>query len=122
MTHNCGKRGRKSGRVITDRSGETLMEVLVAILVSLLSVMVFAVSVVKASRMIRDSREALRDYYNGNNAIVSGTQPAADGEVTVIFDGIRVSVPVQYYTNTESAGTPVVCYHPADDSANGNGG
>lgn len=120
MKRNC--LSRKSGCRIKDRSGETLIEVLAAVLVSLLAVLVLSVSIVKAARMIRDSRDALREYYDSNNAIVLGAEPNASGAVTVTIDGVAVSVPVQYFENARAAGYPVVSYHPADDPQAGNGG
>lgn len=64
-------------------SGETIVEVLAAMLVVTLASVLFATMVMTSYRIIRQSASAYEEYMNAHNEIESESGEAADAQVTI---------------------------------------
>ena len=93
--------------------GETLTEVLVAILVSGLAILLLAMAIASAASTNMKSRSAFDAYYSNNNDIVA-FNGSSGGDATVklsmaITESSGDSVPVKYKDVTEGS-VVVVAY------------
>ena len=93
---------------IKDRRGETIAEVLVALLVSSLGIVTLAAMINSSASLVRKSRDGMAAYAEGENAVVKQSAASGSGTVTIIGEGnaaIRLTggdgteITVQYYEN-----------------------
>jgi hypothetical protein len=99
----------KLKKKLNSRSGESLTETLVALLISALALVMLAGAITASMRVITRSREKLDEYYNANESVVAGgTQP---GKVSISVAGIQSKdYDVYFSTNDEFSNTPVISY------------
>ena len=108
-------------RRLKSRRGESITEVLAALLVSTIGVALLTVMIGSSSRMISTSRDKIDDYVGASNLLAQkGTDN--DGEGTVVVrntsgDAISLSddvptreITVAYYTNSELGEQSVTAY------------
>lgn len=90
------------------RRGESISEVLVALLVSALAILMLASMTSASTKLIRDSQSRIDAFVLAENALVdqSGEGEAADVGLTRGLCDNDMSIPVRYYVNT--AGTETV--------------
>lgn len=102
---------------LQSQAGETLVETLVAILISALSLVLLASAITSSSNMIRTSNDKLDKYYTENNRLVQ--RSASDGDVgitlTVSADGDSVTrnyadKSPKLYKNSEAGPVEVIAY------------
>ena len=92
MKHRIGKK-------LKSRSGESIGEVLVAVLISALALALLAGMVVSASRIVTQSKQALGRYVAAENALTMQSGEGTSGQVTITDStGAADSVAVLYYT------------------------
>ena len=95
--------------------GESITEVLVAIVVSGLAILMLATVIAAAMNVNKTSQRAMNDYYEANNSVVSGGV-ATTGTVSLTAGGSPVSlgndsgIEVSCHVGEQADGTPVVSY------------
>lgn len=98
--------------------GESLTEVLAAIVVSGLAILMLATVIAAAANTNRQSSEQMDKYYKASNELVANVASGLSGTVTLNdIDGNTVrleeaesSVPVEYTVNEEVGQVPIVSY------------
>lgn len=92
----------KCRRRLKNRGGETITEVLVALLISALALTMLAAMIAAATRMVDQSRKSLDDYYKAENnlAALSGA-PSGTGRATL--SGEETGWDVTYYSDGNGA-------------------
>lgn len=104
----------KTLRKLNSNRGETLVEVLVAVLISALALVMFAAMISTATRLTVQSKNTLKVYYS-NNAILESkiSSSGEDATITVSTSGtgtnLTDTIPVKVYTNIFSK-TEVIAY------------
>ena len=95
--------------------GETLGEVLVALLVAALAITMLAGAIGVSTRLVQKSKVVMNDYYLSNNDLSGGSGTSSNGSVsfgsTKLVASIKDStrVPVKITTNVQYES--VVSYH-----------
>ena len=127
MNKGCKNRignGSPVARRLRSRSGESLTEVLVAVLISAVALVMLAMMVATASRLIQSSQKNMEEYRNSNQALANqgdttnvGTVRFQDGNGTGVEIAHGVGeVSVYYYENSEAFGNnEIVSYRPVKD-------
>ena len=106
---------------LNSRKGESIGEVLVALLISALALVMLASMITASTRMIQSSRDKLNEYYLANNTLTdrpetgsgSGTVTIKEGGAVVKLDvgSTDGTISVKYYKNDKApANTQVVSY------------
>lgn len=96
---------------LRSQRGESLGEVLVALLVAALAITILAGAIVTAGRIITQSREAMGEYYASNNELSAHSGTPTGGKVTFsekLVDGTNEAT-VNFYVNRKY--DEVVSYH-----------
>ena len=120
----AGRRESLTGRAaqavkrLKQNTGETIAELLVAVVISTLGLMLLAGMINAASAMIRSGQETEERYAAGENALADRTGAVVGtGSVTIAYNSVSVSIasgvesiPVSYYANDAMDGSPVVAY------------
>lgn len=92
----------KCRRRLKNRGGETITEVLVALLISALALTMLAAMVASASRMVDASRDSLDAYYKAENGLAASSgAPSGTGRATL--SGEETGWDVTYYSNGNGA-------------------
>ena len=107
---------------LNKNKGETISEVLVALLISSLALVMLASMISATSKMIIKSKEKMTYYYEANNALESMTLPEENPKATKVNDfaivietadtSLKVEVPkakLTCYANTQLV-KPVYAY------------
>ncbi|MBQ7614287.1 MAG: hypothetical protein IJU77_04525 [Butyrivibrio sp.] len=102
----------KLKKKLNSRSGETLSETLIALLISALALVMLAGAITAAMGSITRSRVKMKDYYDKSEAAITGG--ASTGSAT-IADGAGAgltskSYTITYYENSEFGSIPVISY------------
>ena len=105
---------------LKSKKGESISEVLIALLVSALAIVLLAGMINASSEMIRNSKEKIDQYVKAENGIVEQNEDGPDtGSVTVRVNGQAAKlsddapdagIQVEYYTNSESGRNAVRSY------------
>lgn len=118
----CGK--------LRARLGETITEVLVALLVLALGLLLLAGMLSAAGRIVTDSKGIFEDYAAAENILAAQSSSESSekvdisvGNITVhkssdtlrLTDSSGTSLPVTYYENTVLTNKPVISYGPDTD-------
>lgn len=96
--------------------GETITEVLVAIVISGLAILMLATAIASAVNVNNASRDAMNRYYAANNNAVLGDTATASGTVSVTMNGgsislgNKASIPVTFRIGQQVNDTLVVAY------------
>ena len=94
-----------------NRSGETIAETLVALLISALALTMLAASISAASHMVTLSKEKLEKYYNANNLIIKmeGTT-VSDAETQEIIYGPSTNIDIKSNDNKLTISKNAILY------------
>ena len=98
------------------RSGESIAETLIALLVSSIGLLMLAGMLNGSTMMIVRSRKTVGSYYTGNNQLeMKGGDPS--GTVNMVFKDEEGKIreeafPVVYYVNRTVGKRPVISYRP----------
>ncbi len=105
---------------LRSRSGESIGETLVALLISTMGIMLLAGMITASTRMVIQSRDAFDDYYAVNNAVAKHDAEAINsyfesGSVTITIkdssNKTLLTVPdITYYKDTKLGRSPVISY------------
>ena len=91
--------------------GETITEVLAAIVIGGLAILLLATAISSAVNMNIRSREAMDRYYVANNSIAEvAAASGATGTVTISGSDFSETHDVGYAVNDQADGTPIVSY------------
>lgn len=106
---------RKISKKLRSRSGESIAETLVALLISSLALIMLAEAMSASSGVITKSRNQLKAYNQGEEAMVHASGTANPGEIRITTEpsDTTLNIPsysVNYYTNSVFGKTPVVEY------------
>lgn len=97
---------------IKSRSGETIAEVLVALLISALGIVLLAGMINSSTSMVTGSKDKIRSYVSADNELVDPSGAGTDGEVVLdvkLHDDCPLSIEVTCYEN-EVANEKVISY------------
>ena len=105
---------KKFKKKLNNRSGESISETLVALLISALALVMLAGAITSASRVIIKSRDKLDQYYDNIDASLSSA--GTGGETATIVGGEGSAVQskdyeITYYQNDEFGNVPVIIYN-----------
>jgi hypothetical protein len=100
-------------------AGESLAEVLIALLIAALSMAMLATAISSTAKIVTQSKATMADYYNQNNELDAAATGGA--AITIEFDGVRLTdsedvdgesqtFSVLAFQNTKSSKVPVVSY------------
>ncbi len=93
--------------------GETLGEVLVALLVAALAITMLAGAIGVSTRLVQHSKEVMDDYYRSNSNISDGSGTVSEGTIsfgaTKLIDN-HYDIPVKFFTNETFETDKVVAY------------
>ena len=108
---------------LNSQDGESIGEVLVALLISSLALVMLASMITATTRIVTRSKKWTNNYVSASNVLIDqgssnpGTGAVSlkvkvDGVDTVIklVDDANKSIPVYYYTNSTISSTPVTVY------------
>ena len=101
-------------RKLRSRSGESLTETLVALLISCLALLMLAGAVSAATRVVLRSRDRMTEYYAADGALA--VRAGARGTLSVSLSDTSDSaldledIPADYYENDAFARHPVIAY------------
>ena len=106
------------------RRGETITEVLVALLISALGLVLLAGMIGTATRLITDSRAQTEAYIEAENALAAqsgsgkaGTVGFSLGSTPIrLADGEAAAVPVAFFTNGGQGDKAILSYKVRDDA------
>ncbi|MBQ9544901.1 MAG: hypothetical protein IJV00_07230 [Clostridia bacterium] len=103
------KRTPKILKKLKDVRGESLSEILIALLVSSLAIVLLAGMINASSTMISNSREKVADYVSADRSVVeqngsseTGTVSIKEGSETITLTDGAGSITVVYYSNSEN--------------------
>lgn len=87
------------------RRGESIVEVLIALLVGALAILMLASMTTAATNAIKSSQSKIDEYAHEENRLAEQMDDEEDGEIDVeltreLFGGGEARIPVQYYVNT----------------------
>lgn len=95
---------------LRSRAGESIGEVLVALLISVLGLMLLAGMIAASTRMVQRNRESMNAYIDGGNKLAEQSAQDGSGTVTLNYGGSASStVNVSYYKTTVN-GKTVISY------------
>lgn len=105
------------------RAGESLAEVLVALLISTLGILLLGTMIQSARKMIVTSRSSYQDYIEAENALEAHSGVGNEGVIRVYMDGKTVKLTdesrydtrVVSHSNAASGGRTVVSYRVKSD-------
>lgn len=106
---------------LKSRAGESIAEVLVALLISSLALMMLAGLVSASARIVERSEGVVENYVSASNALVQHSGDGDGGTVTFKADGVPVNltnddadaaktIPVKYFKNTVLGNNTVTSY------------
>ncbi len=98
-------------RKLKSKRGETLVEVLVAVLISALALWMFAGMISTSMRLTNESKNKLDDYYKANASLEQ--KESSDKKTSISMDGLAPVTEIIYYENRELSSTPVIAYKQA---------
>ena len=112
------KRLHTLGAKLKSRAGDSLAEVLIALLISALAIVMLANMIVVSTTMVNRSKDYFDTYYKANNVLsahgggdATGTVSLKNGENSVYLVGNTSDTAITYHVNTSAPdGTPVISY------------
>ncbi|MBP5156060.1 MAG: hypothetical protein J6252_05705 [Clostridia bacterium] len=99
---------KKAAARMKSKRGETIAEVLAALLVSSLAIVTLAVMISSASSLVNKSRDGMKAYVAGENTVVGQNGSGTAGSVTVrgsgseiirLTDDVETTIRIEYYEN-----------------------
>lgn len=100
-------------------SGESLIESLVAVLISALSITFLVTAIVSSTKITAQSRKAMDEYYSANDEVIIQSGEGTDGTMALTSSGYYVKITpeqendrirVRFYTNDRLRDVKVTSY------------
>ena len=107
---------RKAASKIKERTGDSIAEVLVALLISALGLVMLASSINVSSNLVTKSRASMESYYSYENMLEEKAASDKTGKISVITEGnlpLTESLKeysVRFYINNAAPKLPVISY------------
>ena len=101
---------RRIRKKLHSRSGETIAETLIALLISALALVMLAGAISAGTRIILQSENTIQAYYQENNKLATPAGSTANIEISIKLADETDVIPVQYGTNSTFGSKPVVAY------------
>lgn len=107
---------KKMVNKLRSRSGETLAETLISLLIAALALVMLAGAISASAKVITTSRQKLSTYYSENEkpgGVVSMSGSATKGSINITTSGttgVSQSVAIEYFRNDVFSQTPVIAY------------
>ena len=96
---------------IKNNKGDSIAEVLVALLISSVALVMLASMISSSSSLTEKSKNLMRTYYDSSVAITERSGSSVAGSVNIKENGSVVGTyNVTYYINDDISGDPVVTY------------
>lgn len=99
---------------LKNNSGETIGEVLVALLISGLALLMLAGAITTSSDLVTRSSRKQEEYYAKNEALLTDTGGTSGRQLTMILRGVGISNQkyenINYNINDEIGNIPIVAY------------
>lgn len=105
---------------LQSRAGETLAEVLIALLVSTLALMILAGMISSTTNVVKASKQKMDEYYAENRKL-EDFSGGGSATVTITIGTHAVEVPVVYEQNDKMGNRIVTAYRYAEPAAGGSG-
>lgn len=97
---------------IKSRNGESITEVLVALLISMLGLVLLATMITSSAKLITQSRDAMSGYVEKGNALAAGSGSSiSSGKISISLNENSYTTSVSYFINDTFSKTPVVAYY-----------
>ena len=84
---------RKAGDRLRGQNGDSIAEVLIALLISSLALVMLASMISSATRMITGSKSKLNEYYEAANAVSTFTETTEGGSSNKASSNVVISFP-----------------------------
>ena len=109
---------------LRSRAGESIAEVLIALLISALALTILASMITASKNALERSKKKMDDYNSKNARLVNQSNNDGSGSVNIKingaggvssiwdFTGKNATASVYYYVNPEFSSNPVVAYAP----------
>ena len=97
-------------RKLNDKSGESIIETLAAILICTLSIGMLVMMVTTSTKLIKESEDRMAQYKKDLNDMISGDADAKDGYVTITMNGTAYQVPADFYRCDGIGGSSIVLF------------
>ena len=103
---------------IHSRSGESIAETLIALLISCLALLMLASMITSSARLVTKSRNLMETYYSNNN-VLENHEGTGAGSLTVTIkpkndnqssSQLQKSFTAKYYKNDTVSSKPVISY------------
>ena len=109
---------------LSGQGGETIVETLIALLISALALMMLAGAVNAGMRLVENSRAHMETYYQENNSLAARAAGSASGSLTVSVTDLLpktgdADITVNYWVNDHFSKTPVVAYQQSVSGSSG---
>ena len=111
---------KKIGNKLKSRSGESIAEVLIAVLVAAVGLVLLAGMIGSTTHLVKESEDLIGDYVDADRALVersgesglSGNVVIKSGvrEVKLSDDALSASIPVVYYKNSGITTRDIISY------------
>ena len=101
--------GQAAKAKLRSRSGESLAEVMVAILVAAIALVMLAATISSAVSITLKSESTLNDYYEQVRTVAAQDTASDTGTVTVTAEG-SFTIPVNYYESDGIGANKVISY------------
>ena len=102
---------------IESQGGESIGEVLVALLISSIGLTLLAMMVSSSSRMVERSKSTVHNYIEQSNILEDHSKPGTSGTLsfscdstTKIADNSTAPIDIEYYTNEVIGNNKVISY------------
>ena len=103
---------------VRSRSGESIAETLIALLISCLALLMLASMITSSARLVTKSRNLMETYYSNNN-VLENHEGTGAGSLTVTIkpkndnqssSQLQKSFTAKYYKNDTVSSKPVISY------------
>ena len=103
---------------LRSEKGESISEVLVALLISALALIMLVTMVQRSTLLVQNSARTMDRYIGAENNLAEPNGDGTPGSVTVkrgdetilLYDGAESAIPVAYYENSTVSGAQVIAY------------
>lgn len=99
-----GIKKRIAGK-LKSAAGESLAEVLIALLIAALAMAMLATAISSTAKIVTQSKAAMKNYYDGNNALDAASSGGTNSTVTVVIPGTDPALGVQLTDEASADGT-----------------
>ena len=104
---------------LRSRAGETIAEVLIALLISSLALVILAQMISASTNMILSSEKTMKKYYEQNNVLAEQETSDKTATVTMTLEGTTFppvgsseTIKVNLFKNDTLGGIDVIAYRP----------